>query len=91
MTLEAYYLKRKDSDYNKGIRLRHSERSISSFDKNHIEYDFENTIMNFGKFKGTKYKNIPSNYLEWFSSNSSNMNIVCGFKEELKRRSKIKS
>lgn len=88
MAIEAYYLKRKDSDYNKGIKLNYSERSLSSLDKGHIEYNFENTIMGFGKYKGVKYKNIPSNYLTWFSNNSSDSSIVCGFKEELKRRCK---
>ena len=37
MAIEAYYLKRKDSDYNKGIKLNYSERSLSSLDKGHIE------------------------------------------------------
>lgn len=88
MALEAYYLKRKDSDYNKGIKINYPKKSLKSLDKNHVEYNFEHTIMGFGKFKGSKYKDIPSHYLEWFSINCSDKVIICGFQEELKEEKK---
>jgi len=35
---------------------------------------FNNTKINFGKFKGTPYEEIPFNYLEYILKNSSNYN-----------------
>jgi len=42
--------------------------------------------MPFGKFKGQKIDDIPSDYLKWVSENVENEEICCAADEEYRRR-----
>lgn len=43
-------------------------------------------IIWFGKFKGTKIRNLPSDYLKWVAENVENEDVCCAADEEYRWR-----
>ena len=55
-----------------------------------MKYDYEYTIMPFGKYKGTYIKAIPDSYIEWCINNIEDEGLVEMFKNEYMRRHRYK-
>ena len=50
--------------------------------------EFTNDTLSFGRYKGTKLKDVPTSYLKWFITKSSDCCAAEQFALELGRRDK---
>jgi len=51
---------------------RENHKRYNNRDPSWTKRDIKETICWFGKYKGTKFKDIPLEYLAWFVDNSTN-------------------
>ena len=53
-----------------------------------LHSEFANDKVGFGRYKGTKLKDVPTSYLKWFITMSSDRYVAEKFALELGRRDK---